>query len=334
MDSKLKSEKWIPIELLFGEIPRTEDLLKSVPEIILTKELWDGLCKKYSKKGSLEADWSVERIVLAYEEAVGEWGFSEIIAAKYPNASAFQVPAEKVRESRYQTLGGVLYSVGGHDISLVACPPGRKGTFKIPYGVDCILPYAFHRTLISGVEWPEGVEHIDAAAFSECDQIELMNVPESVLYVGDQNWENPFENCHKLTVVNVDVQNPVFFSLDGLMYKKTGQLLCCPAGKRGSVTLPDTCTAIGSSAFAGCGEITEIKLSPNNQDIAPNAFSGCEQLKHIYFYTAEFDYGDESEDPFAHCSKGLCIHGIAGGSLERYANEHGFEFEALKEPLE
>jgi len=48
-----------------------------------------------------------------------------------------------------------------------------------------------------------------------------------------------------------------------------------------SVTIPDTVTLIGSSAFNGCKELTEVKLPKNLKHISVGAFSDCTSLKSI-----------------------------------------------------
>lgn len=48
-----------------------------------------------------------------------------------------------------------------------------------------------------------------------------------------------------------------------------------------SVTIPDTVTLIGSSAFSGCKELTEVKLPNNLKHISVGAFSDCTSLKNI-----------------------------------------------------
>jgi len=63
----------------------------------------------------------------------------------------------------------------------------------------------------------------------------------------------------------IHIQSPLvlwYFGLiivDGILYEKAQtNLIQCPGGKTGDVIIPNTVTAIGNGAFAGCSAMTSI----------------------------------------------------------------------------
>ncbi len=50
-----------------------------------------------------------------------------------------------------------------------------------------------------------------------------------------------------------------------------------------SITIPDSVTSIGSSAFSGCGGLTSITIPDSVTSIGRYAFSGCGGLTSVTF---------------------------------------------------
>lgn len=81
----------------------------------------------------------------------------------------------------------------------------------------------------------------------------------------------------KLEQIAVDPANEKFTSVDGILYNKDKtELLCCPQGKAGEVTVPDGVTSI--SGFSGCSKLTRIALPASTQNLSWGAFKGCTSL--------------------------------------------------------
>ena len=300
------------------------EVWKAGQKVLLSKETWEGLCKKRYKKGSsLEADRTVQSIMVEYTEAVNDWRFSVIMAEKYPDAVEYVL---KDGQKDFQTIGGILYTAGDRNVALAACPPGLENC-RISDGVVSILPFAFYQSKISRVTLPDSLAKIGDAAFCECDSLTELNIPDSVRYIGEDNCKSPCDDCRGLTAVNVGIQNPAFFSVDSLLFEASGRLLCCPAGKEGAVSVPDFCSAIGKFAFSGCRDVTDIHIPAGVTGISKDAFYNCELLEHIYLNTDEAPWADDC-DPFDSCPRNLCIHGLPGGSLESFAEAYGYSWEA------
>ena len=127
--------------------------------------------------------------------------------------------------------------------------------------------------------------------------------------------------------MTVGIQNPAFFSVDGLLFEAGGRLLCCPAGKEGMIRVPDFCPSIGGFAFSGCRDVTEIHIPAGVRGISEDTFYNCERLEHVYLDPDKAPWADDC-DPFGSCSRNLCIHGLPGGSLESFAKSHDYRWEA------
>ena len=318
-----RKEHAVTLRMPLHEVDEKPDDWEGSKEVELDKKKWDGLCEKRLKKGFLAADWMVRSVKLACPDEVRSWMFPVIMAEKFPNAVEYKLAHG---QDEYKLIDGVLYAVGPRNVELVSCPPGRESC-RIPDGVASILPFAFYKSKISRVTLPDSLAEIRDTAFYGCDSLTELNIPDSVRCIGEDNWKSPCEDCRSLTTVNVGIQNPAFFSVDGLLFDADGRLLCCPAGKEGAVSVPDFCPAIGRFAFSCCRDVTEIHIPAGVTGISKAAFYNCELLEHIYLDTDEAPWVDDC-DPFGSCPRNLCIHGLPGGSLESFAKSHDYRWEA------
>ena len=87
------------------------------------------------------------------------------------------------------------------------------------------------------ITFDRDITEIGYDAFSECDSLTSVNIPDSVTTIG----YNAFWNCDSLTSVNI----------------------------------PDSVTTIGESAFAFCGYLSNIILGNSVETIGNDAFNGC-----------------------------------------------------------
>ncbi len=88
-----------------------------------------------------------------------------------------------------------------------------------------------------------------------------------------------FYYMHNIMRYEVDEENTEFTSIDGYLCSKDGtELLRCPPGKSGSVTIPDGVKTIGFSAFYECSEITDVVLSDTVEELKQQSFFNCYKL--------------------------------------------------------
>ena len=125
---------------------------------------------------------------------------------------------------------------------------------------------------------PNGVEKIGKSVFENCDSLTKISLPKSVT---DVHYYT-FQNCNHLTEIVVDSDNALYASKDGVLFDKNlEQLICCPAGKTGSYTIPDSVITIQNDAFYNCKNLTNIEIPGSVTAIAYEAFWGCSSLKNV-----------------------------------------------------
>lgn len=196
-------------------------------------------------------------------------------------------------------------------------------TISIPLYVEEIAPYAFNNC--SGLESVDfsscDVTSIGKYAFSGCESLGNLTLPESLKTLGDAAFEDcsgmseitlpknlktlgqgVFEGCTSLNAINVAKGNKYLSSVDGMLfnYAQT-KLYVCPVGKSGAVVLPETTEEISASAFSRCSLITSLTLPESLTTIGDEAFYRCTSLTTLAIPDAVTSIG---ENAFYRC-KGL-----------------------------
>ena len=100
------------------------------------------------------------------------------------------------------------------------------------------------------------------SAFSGCDVLTSITLPEGITSIGD----DAFSICTGLT--SIDLSNCTSLTSIG-----TEAFYNCTSLT--SITLPEGLTSIGRSAFEGCSSLTSITLPEGFTSVGYNAFSGC-----------------------------------------------------------
>ena len=134
------------------------------------------------------------------------------------------------------------------------------------------------------VRIPEKIEDkpvtkIDSAAFSGCESLTSVDIPDTVTEIGDQ----VFLNCTSLTDINASSDNPLYSSQDGVLFNKDKTtLICYPAGKENtSYSIPNSVTYISDYSFSNCTSLTSIDIPNSVTEIGYKAFGYCNNLKSV-----------------------------------------------------
>ena len=100
--------------------------------------------------------------------------------------------------------------------------------------------YTFQNAEINRVSFEEGIRVLPAYLFNECDSIEEIRLPGSVIEIGDSS----FGSCTNLKVVEI----------------------------------PDSVKKIERAAFWGCNNLKTLEIPSSVNQIGRNAFNGCKNL--------------------------------------------------------
>ena len=195
------------------------------------------------------------------------------------------------------SVDGVVFSKD--QTTLVMFPTGRTGSYTVPAGVQTIglkafdasnldtvvLPdsvltiddSAFMFARISSCTLPNSVTGIGRGAFGGCDCILSITIPEGVKSIGFDT----FVSCTNLTEIQVAAGNSNYCSIDGCLYSKDQtEFICYPAGKSGSIIIPDSVSVIGISCFA-CSQIQSCEIPNSVKEIGYYTFSYCQSLTSV-----------------------------------------------------
>ncbi|MCR5837442.1 MAG: leucine-rich repeat domain-containing protein [Lachnospiraceae bacterium] len=132
-------------------------------------------------------------------------------------------------------------------------------------GITEIGDSVFYNTSIENASFPNSLTKIGYASFWGCENLKSISLPVSLSYIG----EVAFEKCTSLTEINVDNDNSVFMSVDGILYSKDGKsLILYPASKEGeSFEIPSNTETLGEYAFDFNNKLRKIIIPNSLKDL-------------------------------------------------------------------
>ncbi len=151
----------------------------------------------------------------------------------------------------YSSVDGVLFDK--NQINIIHCPVSKTGNYTIPSSVTSIIKFAFESCeKLSGITIPMTVTSVEELAFTTCS-----------------------------ASINVDVNNPNFSGIDGVLFnKEQTKLIHCPTSKTGSYIIPSSVVSIERYAFKHCG-LENVTIPSSVIFIGDYAFLQCLDLKTV-----------------------------------------------------
>ncbi len=197
-----------------------------------------------------------------------------------------------------QTLTYEVLSTTDKTAGVAGHPSSISGAVEIPatvtdgdvtYSVTSIDGYSFEGCSgLTSVTIPTSVTSIGNDAFCGCSGLTSVTIPPSVTSIGVY----VFSDCSGLTEINVSASNTKYQSIDGILYNKAGNILiCCPEGKKGSVTVPASVTSFGDYAFYDCSGLTSVTIPTSVTSIGNDAFENCSGLTSVTIPTSVTSIG-------------------------------------------
>ena len=122
-----------------------------------------------------------------------------------PTAFSFTNPEQFIvdpENENYQSIDGILYSKDGK--TLCSFPRSYNNAFiTIPQGVENVQSFAFYRTSVNYVKFPESMKNVGYHAFSHNDWLQIVDFSNSI----DSIQAFAFEACAHLNILIMRGEN-------------------------------------------------------------------------------------------------------------------------------
>ena len=179
--------------------------------------------------------------------------------------------------------------------------------FKNPW-CDSALRSSGISTRVKNVEISSGVTTLGAYAFSACDSMTGVSLPETLLAVGESCFQSSY-GLHNISIPNSvrSIGDCAFSSCNGLTRVTLGSGLKGIGGQAfkecsslSSIVIPEGVTAIEFSTFEDCSNLMEITIPRTVTSIGRWAFDGCYGLSKVTFTGTRsqwnaIDMGDDND---------------------------------------
>lgn len=131
---------------------------------------------------------------------------------------------------------------------------------------------------LENIEFPEALQTIESSAFYNCCMLQTLYIGKNITVIKDT-----FDKCSSLIRIDVDTENKEFCSEDGILFNKSKDtIIKYPASKPDTKYLiPDSVSAIGSTAFSYCRYLEEITIQHTVKEMGDYSFAFCKALNNV-----------------------------------------------------
>ncbi len=166
----------------------------------------------------------------------------------------------------FASVDGVLYD---KDLKTLIKLPDTRSCYVFPSTITSFLSTAFEgNSNIISIELPDAVQNIPGNAFEDCSSLKVFKIPANIVFIG----MSAFMRCSAMESFHVEERNKNFSSLDGVLYNFDKTILIkCPE-KKAKVQLAERVQEIDAYAFAWCKQLAEVTLPESVTKIGMSAF--------------------------------------------------------------
>ena len=178
---------------------------------------------------------------------------------------------------------GVVYSADGKQ--LLYCRNKKLRVYTIKEGTEEIAEYAFEDCeILEHIILPESLLTIGDSAFFDCFSLKSIMLPKSMESIG----KCAFGRCFVLEEINIDSANPYFTSVDNVLFSRdmTRIVQYAPGKPDSHYVIPNSITEIASYAFYSCCELKSVVVPDGVTKIDDMTFHYCKQLESITIPTS------------------------------------------------
>ena len=224
----------------------------------------------------------LESLTLVETTEIAESAFKDFTALKeinLPEDIDFIGADAFLNTAYYNDSSNWVFNVLYLDNYLVKANTRIDGHYPINNNTTVIADAAFNGCNgLTSIAISDNIKIIGNNAFENCSGLTSITIPDSVMSIGN----SAFSCCSNLIKIEIDSENPNYFSQDGILYsRKNTEFVHIPANLQGNVTIADGIANIADNAFSGRSGLTSVIIPDSVISIGSGAFEGCSGLISI-----------------------------------------------------
>lgn len=177
----------------------------------------------------------------------------------------------------FRSIDGVVFNKLG--TALLAAPQGIGPEYTVPEKTRRIGEGAFGGcSRLEKIHLPDGLKEIESSAFEQCSRLAWVWIPASVEVL----WHDSFDRSCPDLQIGVAGDSEHYASVDGLLIDKAlGGLLRCQDLTVTEVRVPSGLNWVAPLAFYGCDQLRHVVLPDSVHRVERGAFLRCPQLETV-----------------------------------------------------